>query len=374
MRHVKVACVIGQLSRGGAEGQLYELIRGMDRERFQPMVISLTEGGYWAGPLRELGVDVVELKRTGSREFKRLFRLRSILKEFSPDVVHTMLGPANTYGRLAALTMLGRRPRTIAAERGLEVSDTFANRAAARILAPMTSAFIANSSYIAGVVARRSGASRSRVHVIYNGIDASRFDSDRPATKRPEGGPIIVGTVARLSVEKDFTTLLEAILKVREGGLDARLRIVGDGPMRSDIEANTRGLGLVDVVELRGMKNDIPAELAGMDIFALSSHTESLPNVLLEAMSARLPVVSTDVGGASEVVSDGTTGILVPPGRPDEYASAITRLIENPELRAAMGRAGRARVEDTFGMERMIRETEDLYLEVLGIKGARGNA
>ncbi len=371
---VKVALVIGQLSRGGAEGQLYELVRGMDRERFLPMVVSLTEGGYWAGPLRELGVEVVELRRGSSREFKRLFRLRSVLKGFSPDVVHTMLGPANTYGRLAVLTMLGRRPRTIAAERGLEVSDSFANRTAARLLAPMTTAFIANSTYIAGVVAKRSGISRDRVRVIFNGIDASRFDSAARREKKPEGAPVIVGTVARLSVEKDFTTLLEAILKAREGGRDVRLRIVGDGPMRSDIEANTRGLGLVDVVELRGMQSDIPSELAGVDIFALSSHTESLPNVLLEAMSACLPVVSTDVGGASEVVSDGTTGILVPPGSPDEYAGAITRLIDNPGLMAAMGRAGRTRAEETFGMERMIRETENLYLEVLGIKVSGGSA
>jgi glycosyltransferase involved in cell wall biosynthesis len=145
--------------------------------------------------------------------------------------------------------------------------------------------------------------------------------------------------------------------------------VVGDGPERAQLEALAGQLGLADRVHLAGHQQDVRPWLAALDVLVLSSDWEGMPNALLEAMAAGLPIVATAVGGVPEVVVDGATGLLVPPGDPSALAEAITRLLRDPDLRRTMGQAGRARVERRFSINETVRLTEELYATLLEEKG-----
>jgi glycosyltransferase involved in cell wall biosynthesis len=169
--------------------------------------------------------------------------------------------------------------------------------------------------------------------------------------------------VARLSPEKDIATLLGAVALAAREHPPLRLEIAGDGPLRAELEAEASALGIADRVTFLGEVGDVPALLWRASLLALSSRTEGIALTLLEAMARGLPVVATAVGGNPEVVEDGRTGLLVPPGDSQALARAIVELIGDPERALRMGRDGRLRVERAFDARRMVADYEALYLD-----------
>jgi glycosyltransferase involved in cell wall biosynthesis len=196
---------------------------------------------------------------------------------------------------------------------------------------------------------RRSGASRAVA---------------RDALGLPEGVPV-VGTVTRVSRQKDPDTLLAAVRRVVDHRPDARCVIVGDGPLRPQMEASIDELGLRSCVSLLGSRNDVATLLPGFDVFLLSSRWEGLPRVVVEAMAAGVPVVSTDVGGVSEAVDDGTSGLLAPIGDSKALADGVLRLLGDSELALRMGQAAQRGVQE-FDTAEMMDRLERLYLDLLG--------
>jgi glycosyltransferase involved in cell wall biosynthesis len=189
---------------------------------------------------------------------------------------------------------------------------------------------------------------RPRSVVIPLGIDLDRFDVPR----RPHEGRI-VGNVARLVEQKDQRVLIEAMRSIP----DTRLVIVGDGPLRAELERAADGLP----VELTGARDDVPELLAGFDVFAFPSRFEGLCLAVIEAQAAGVPVVATPVGGIVETVVDGETGLLVPVGDPHALAVAVRRLLEDHELAARLAAEARHRARATFSVERMVAATRALY-------------
>jgi glycosyltransferase involved in cell wall biosynthesis len=169
-----------------------------------------------------------------------------------------------------------------------------------------------------------------------------------------------------LRPEKAHAVLLNAAVAIRKTNDRVRYLIVGDGPERANLETLSRSLGLSDIVTFAGGRNDIPEILSALDLFVLCSDTEAFPVSILEAMAMERPVVSTDVGSVSEAVVHGTTGLLVPPGRPEALASAICELLADPARRREMGVAGRRRVQDHFSVESMVGQYQDLFAEMAG--------
>jgi glycosyltransferase involved in cell wall biosynthesis len=180
---------------------------------------------------------------------------------------------------------------------------------------------------------------------------------------------LLVGTVGRLHPQKGFASLLAAVARVRERLPAIRLLLVGGGALRRDLVARAEALGLAEVVIFAGSRGDVPEILAALDLFVLPSLWEGLPNAVLEAMAAGLPVVATAAGGTPEVVVDGETGLLVPPGDVTALAEAIERLLRDPGLRRKMGEAGRKRVEGHFTIEQTVAQTVALYETLLRQKG-----
>ena len=222
-------------------------------------------------------------------------------------------------------------------------------------MSPLTTTTIcvAHGERRAGLRARTCRAGRTVV--IHNGIALDR--PRRPS--RSAAGPVTLLSVGRLRAPKDFRTLLHAMAALDRG--TARLRIAGDGPDRAELEHEIARLGLGSVVELLGTRDDVDELLAGADVFVLSSASEGLPMSVLEAMAAGLPVVASAVGGVPELVRDGETGALVPPGDSAALASALRTIVADPALRERLGEAGRRRAEQEFSLARFEREHLALY-------------
>ena len=186
----------------------------------------------------------------------------------------------------------------------------------------------------------------------------------------PEGCTV-VGTVGRLERQKGMADLLEAFARLPCDLQQVKLWIVGDGPLERKLQRKAAELELEDRVRFLGARSDVPALMTRFDLFVLSSLWEGLPNVVLEAMAARRAVVATKVDGTPEAVTHGWTGVLVPPSNPVVLAQAIERLLRDPALRRKYGEAGRQKLEQRFGLDRMVAETQDMYREALAEAGIR---
>jgi len=204
-------------------------------------------------------------------------------------------------------------------------------------------------------------------HVIYNGVDTSS-SGNRDATRRTlELGDRVTGIiVARIDTLKGHDTLLTATAELKTRYPKLVILIVGDGTERSNREKLAHELGLDEKkVRFLGFRSDIPDLLAASDFFVLPSLTEGLPLSVLEAMSMKLPVIATSVGGIPELVTDGETGILIPPKDPVALAEAMARIIGDPDLRKRMGEAGYRRVVNHFSFDTMTKKYEELYYSLL---------
>ncbi len=372
---VRVAYVIGELGKGGAEYQLHELLRHLDRTRFAPHVFVLATEGYWAGPIRALDVPLVELPRRRSADPRRLGRLRAGIRAFAPHVLHTVLWSANVYGRLAAAGL--GVPVVVAAERNLVRRPAW-QVAVERLLDRMTDGYLVNCEAVADELAGHEGIARAKIRVVPNGIDLGRlppFASERTAARAALGfdpARRLVAQVGRLAPQKDYPTFLRAAALVAAQAPDVDFLVVGAGEQRAELEALAATLGLGARVRFTGLRHDVPALLGAVDVLVLASLFEGFPNVLLEAMATGAVAVATDVGGARELVAEGETGILLRPRAPEETAAAVLRVLGDAALARRMALAARRRVEAEFGVATMAERTVAAYEALLG--GARAAA
>jgi glycosyltransferase involved in cell wall biosynthesis len=219
---------------------------------------------------------------------------------------------------------------------------------------------------------RRAGVDPSRIDVIHNAIDSSRFaDPDlrylrwlHECFRKPRR--MIVGSAGRLSPEKGFEVLVEAAAKVHARDSTIGFIHFGDGPGREGMTRAIDSAGLNDVFILAGMRNDLDRFYPFFDVLALPSYTEGLPNVVLEAFAARVPVVATSVGGTPEVIEDGESGHLVPPGDAEMLAECILDVLADDDRRLAMGQRGYKRVCRTFTFDAQARDYTRLFAALLG--------
>jgi glycosyltransferase involved in cell wall biosynthesis len=213
------------------------------------------------------------------------------------------------------------------------------------------------------------GFPRERMQVIRNGVDVRVFDAhSEPADIRAElglaPGTLLFGSVGRLVPVKNYACLIRAAQKVFETVPNAALLFVGDGPLQAELSALARQLGIGTKVHFLNWRKDVPQILRALDVFVLSSFSEGMSNSILEAMTARKPVVATAVGGNTELVSENETGLLVPSDHPEKMAAALLVLLRDEARRLSMGTAGRNHIEARFTLPQMIRNYQRVYLEV----------
>ena len=307
-------------------------------------------GGTWDGFMAK-----IDFSQSG--RFRTVRTLARMLRDEQINVVHTH----NTYAHFigsAAAKLAGIRA-VINTQHGRGCGDHWKDRLLFRIANRFAFRIVGVSEDATRLCRLQDTKSASKMCCIWNGIDVGRF-----AFAGPIDQPVAV-SVARLSPEKDFPTLLQAVPLVLQRVPDFRLRIVGEGSERPRMEQLIRELRIENHVTLVGASDDVPGELRRAGFYVASSRKEGVSLTLLEAMAIGLPVVTTDVGGNPEVVEDGITGRLVPSGNPQELATAIVRMCDEQSNWQSMGRAGRRRVEANFDITRMIEAYENLYREAL---------
>ena len=365
---IKICYIIGQLSKGGGERQLFELVKGINYDKFDPLVISLSQGGYWCKEIQKLGIQVVELRRRRHKEVTRLFKLINLLKAIKPDIVHTYLHSANVYGRIAAI--LNKVPVIIASERSLpEIgkNETFLGICLAKLLAIFSSAIICNSYMASETYIKRYSFDKKKVFTVHNGINGTEFLKEIGLNNQKKLAESVVCTVGRLSPPKNHQLFLEMAKMVLDIYQNRNLKFViaGGGPLRDELVGYSNHLGIEKYLLFTGEREDIPSLLQNTDVFVMTSVYEGLSNSIMEAMLAELPVVATDVGGNKELVIDGQTGFLCPANDPSVLTKKVIHLIENKQEAGGMGKNGKEVIMKEFKIERMIKETENIYYELL---------
>ena len=391
---MKVLRIIARLNTGGPARHVVLLDRGLRARGYETLLIhgriDAGEGSleYLADEARLRTLQISDLGRRLSpvgdlRAFAQLVRV--IFKE-APDVVHTHTAKAGALGRLAAFTFNLTRARS---RRSLVV-HTFHGHVLAGYFRPTTNvlvrlaerslAKITDRIVTISVAQRRDIVSRFRIAPEGRTVTIPLGLDLQPLLSQPQSQPTlrdqlglgidepVIGYVGRFVPIKDLPTLIEAFAIVLKHVPDAALILAGDGPIRPELESLVQRMNLGGRVRFLGWSNDLGSIYATIDICALSSLNEGTPVAIIEAMAAGKAVVATDVGGVADVIEDGRTGILVPPGDAEAMANAVVMLAKDRTTRHRLGRAARESVAARFAHERLVDDVDRLYASALAEK------
>lgn len=362
----RVLQVIATLTRGGAEKQLALLAAGLPPDEFEVHVCALTHGGPLEAELRAAGIPVTVIGKPWKYDPLAWWRLRQHIARLKPDLVQTWMFTANAYGRTAARSAGVKH--IVASERCVDLWKGWLQLAIDRRLARNTDAIIANSQGVRDFYTE-SGIPAEKLVLIENGIlPAPPSDVTHDQLCDELGVPRgvhLIGAVGRLWHQKRIKDLIWAadLLKVIRD--DVHLLVIGDGPLRESLEVFRDDCQIQDKVHFLGARNDVMRLMPHFALLWLASDYEGLPNVVMEAMTAGVPVVATDIPGTRDLVVHGETGFLTTVGDRANLARFAHKLLEDPQMRARFGEAGRQRIVQEFSVERMVAAHAALYRRLL---------
>lgn len=367
---IKLLLLIPTLDRSGAEKQFSLLATGLPREEFDIHAVCLTRGGAYESLLKNHGIPVTVLHKRLKFDPVAFFRLRSFLKRFRPDVMHTWLFAANAYGRLAAGNR--ERPKVIISERCVDSWKQGWQLKLDKKLIPRTHRMVANSESVAEFY-RQQGFPAERMVVIPNGVDVSD-GKPLPSGEKDEmlkewdipAGSRIVGYVGRLAPQKRGHDLIWSMQLLRQLTDRVYFVIVGDGPDRVEMVRLSQHMGCDHLVRFLGHREDSQRLMRAFDVVWLASEFEGQSNSLMEAMAAGIPVVASDIPANRELVVDGQTGFLVNVGDCPAMSQFTDRILADPNLARRLGEAGRERMRTQFDLQTMIESHRKLYHEAAG--------
>jgi glycosyltransferase involved in cell wall biosynthesis len=357
MSPLPIVIMLTSFDVGGTERQTVELVRRLDPGRFHVHVACFHKRG---GLLRNMppSIPVEVFPVHGFRNpasVRQWLRFASWCRQADIKLVHTCDMYANLFGLTAAA--FAGVPARIGSRRDVNNDDkTRLQQAGQRVAYRTAHAVVANSTACAEHL-KKEGVPEDSIRLIPNGVDTAVFAAPRArrALRR-------IVTVANLRPEKGHDVLVDAAPQILAAHPDAEFLIAGSGPRASQIAARAAARGVSDRFHFLGECSDIPQLLAESDIFALPSRSEGLPNAVMEAMAAGLPVVATRVGGIPELIASGVTGTIVPPGDSRAMASAVVDLMNDPDRAATLGEHARLRAQNEYGFARMVASTEQRYL------------
>jgi glycosyltransferase involved in cell wall biosynthesis len=370
----RVLNVVPTLMCGGTENQFMALARSLDRTRFDVEFACLRRWGGFVDELVARRIPLTEYPVPTFRSVTALAqqaRLARHIVRRDVQIVHAY----NFYGNVFA-TPPARlvAPVVIASIRDRAPYLTPMQKRVQRYACQFADCLLVNADAVKDWLVDE-GYDASKISVIRNGVDLDRFDNaPAPLHLRRELGlgdaTPLVGVISRLTRLKGLEHFLEAAAMVRARVPEAHFLIVGEtSPMDraylGELQQYAERCGVADRVIFTGLRTDVPAVLASLNVSVMPSLNEALSNVVLESMAAGAPTVATRVGGTPEAIVDGETGMLVPPADSPALADAIVHLLSDTPLATQLGHAARLRIVDHFSVTRMVRLTEDLYVELL---------
>jgi glycosyltransferase involved in cell wall biosynthesis len=366
--------VITTIDRGGAENHLISLVKHQVILGKRIYICYLKGKGYWKNEYFSRGVRVEDLGLKHYGDILPIKKLRLMISEIDPDVVHAHMPPAELYARIALLTSGSTRPTFIITKHNdKDFYRGIGHRLLGKWVGRRASRIITISDAVKRYVTEVEGICPPEKSVtIRYGIDTKLIESVNGNEVRRvraswgvEDDVLLIGTISRLVPQKALHVLLNGYeLFLREAISPSKLVIVGQGPLEDKLKAQAARLGIEANVIWAGFREDIPTVINALDVFALTSVHEGFGLVLLEAMAAGKPVVASNVSAIPEVVENDITGILVPPETPHRLSAAF-RFFEDRENRMKFGEAGYRRVKTEFDFVRMVEKTDKVYRDCL---------
>lgn len=359
----------------GAEAHLLDLLAGLRAAQHDARLLLLDTpargGAAMAAAAEGRDIPVAREVIYGHLNPGLTLRLARRWRRERPDIVHTHLFHADTYG-IPAARLAGVRAVVSSRHNNDARRARLPLRALNWALWQMADAGIGISDAVAGYAIAVEGVAPGKMHTIHYGLAAPSAPVNAASARaalRAELGldadALLLGTVGRLIPVKAIDTAIAAFGRVAADFPRAHLVVAGDGPLRAELQAQANAPGLGGRVHFLGWRTDIPAVMAALDVFMLVSHSEGFGLTLLEAMHQGTPIIGSRAGAIPEVVLHERTGLIVPPGDANALAAAMRALLDDPDARARYGAFGRDRVKSYFSAERMVGETLALYARLL---------
>jgi glycosyltransferase involved in cell wall biosynthesis len=390
MKYYSILLLTTVMEPGGAQKAMLQLARGLRDLGAEVIVVTMYDKGDFVPDFeRRFGLPIIDLGMKGSAGrslfsrgwliWRGLWRLFWLLRRERVTILQTFTHYSNILGPV--LGWLSGVPIRVSSQRNNLAGQPWWLVRADRLVANswLTHRMVSVSEMTRQYCIGTAGIRAEKVLTIPNGLDPARFadaaDQNNASTLRQELGlmveDLVVTVVARLHPQKGHRDLISAIPAILERVPQAVFLLVGDGELREEIEGMIRKRGLERSVLTLGARHDVPKLLAISDLFVLPSLWEGMPNAVMEAMAAGLPVVATRVDGTPEVVVEGQTGLLVPPGEAPELAAAVVDLLTDAPRREAMGVAGKTRILTEFSLDTSVERFLELYLQLLSERRVR---
>jgi len=369
---VRVVHVVHSFDVGGLENVIAQLINRLPSARFEHVVLALTTVSEFRQRVVHPDVRFIALHKPPGHAVPLYPQLYRLLRELRPHVLHTCNLAAL---EVVPLAWLARVPLRVHAEHGWDAHDPQGRnpryQRLRRLYRPFVSHYVAVSRDLDDYLGRAGGVPARRRHLIANGVDTDTFAPAHGVPRAVPGCPFdpgrhwLVGTVGRLQTVKNQPLLARAFVRALQDNPvmrdAARLVIVGEGPLRAEVERVLVEADMSDLAWLPGARADVADVLRSLDLFVLPSQAEGTSCTLQEAMASGLPVVATAVGGTPDLVQEGVTGHLVPPNDEQALADAMARAFSDPGTAARQGQAGREHALCRFAMGTMVRQYQQLF-------------
>src|SRR6266481_8826591 len=370
MKKIKVVHIVPMLCPGGAERVAVHIVSGLNRQRYEPVVVSLMERRDWDldRALDESGVEVHYLSKHLGFDYRMFSQVYGVLKACQADIIHTHLQVLRYVFPPVAFLEEACILHTVhnLAEREIEPSMRWLQGFALRRgVTP-----VAVAEEVALSLERTYGISNCRV--IPNGIPTGAYASPskmpRWEWRAREGfseSDVLFVCIARFAPQKNHTLLLKSFAEGPAADRKAHLVLIGDGALKKRLESQAESLGLSSQIHFLGLRTDIPDVLGAMDVFVLSSDFEGNPLSVMEAMASGLPIVSTAAGGVPDLFERGKEGFLVQPGDVQGFSNSMAYLSRNREVRLSVGMAAARRARENYDVSIMVQAYEELYEDLL---------
>jgi glycosyltransferase involved in cell wall biosynthesis len=355
---IKIVHIIASLSYGGAEKLLYDLCRKIDKEKFSVSVVVFQDNNPLAKPFEESGISVKYFKKLGPLDFSIVRKVAKYLESINPDIVHTHLFGADYWGGQAA--EMARVPYIVSTKHDVLNEGRLRNYLGSKKRRKFDRV-IAISEAIREFLIKQEKIDHEKIAIIHNGVDVNRFLVDEPKLFPKEN--LRIGSVGRLSKEKGHKHLIRACRFLKNW--EWHLSLVGDGPLRKELEQLALFLGIEEKVKFVGMVEDVREYLEKMDVFVLPSVSEGLSLAVLEAALAGKFIIATDVGGLPEIVTNKETGLLFKPKNIEQLVAHLNWVDEHREEARKMAARLQKEVMQKFDINKVIREYEKVYEDLV---------
>lgn len=363
-KKINILFITNALEVGGAEKFLLDLIKHLDRTKFNPSLATVIGGGSLEPDFQALNLPIYIHGRQRLRYLgglKQFWQLYKLIKKIQPDIVHTQLFAADLWGRLAAA--LAGVKLIVTTEQNVNLDQSWLRETLKKWTYRLTVKVVAISTAVKNYAHQKYTIPLEKIEIIPNDVDLEKWEQRIAVAPTKKTDKKILITTGRLVPQKGQTYLLSA-LALLPAKYNYELWIVGGGPLKTDLEKQAQKLGLENKVKFLGTRHDVPELLAQADIFVFSSIFEGLGIAVLEAAIAKLPIVASKIDGLLDIIQDGQSGLLVEPKNPAALAQAIETMLEHPEQAKAMAEQAYNYVKNNFEVKVITQRYQKLFTEI----------